>query len=82
MSRLVLRKRSISVLAISLHRELDSVRVVVRHPKHADPAFDATFSVRAFALRVKFELLRIQPRYSVQDGWTRPFPEHEVANLT
>ena len=65
-----------------LHRELDSVRVVVRHPAHADPAFDATFPLCAFARRVRFELLRIQPRYSAQDGWTRPFPEHEVANLT
>jgi hypothetical protein len=64
-----------------LHRESDSVRVIVRHPEHDDPVFDATFPLHAFARRVRFELLRIQPRYSVDDGWTRPFPEHEIANL-
>lgn len=64
-----------------LHRDSDSVRVVVRHPEHVNPAFDATFPLRALARRVRFELLRIQPRYSVHDGWTQPFPEHEVANL-
>src|SRR5687767_932371 len=43
----------------ALHRESDSVHVVVRHPEHVDPAFDATFPLRAFAQRVRFELLRI-----------------------
>jgi hypothetical protein len=65
-----------------LQREADSVRVIVRHPAHDDPAFDATFPLHAFARRVRFELLRIQPRYSLDDGWTQPFPEHEIANLT
>ena len=32
-----------------LHREADSVRVVVRHPAHADPAFDATHPIRQLA---------------------------------
>jgi hypothetical protein len=64
-----------------MHRESDSVRVVVRHPGHDGPAFDDIFPLRAFARRVRFELLRIQPRYSAGDGWTQPFPEHEVDNL-
>jgi len=64
-----------------LRRESDSVRIVVRHPEHVNPAFDASFPLDAFARRVRFELLRIQPRYSAADGWTQPFPEHEVANL-
>lgn len=64
-----------------LHRQSDSVRVRVKHPEHEDLAFDATFPLHAFARRVRFELLRIQPHYSVEDGWTQPFPEHEVANL-
>jgi hypothetical protein len=64
-----------------LQRESDLVRVVLRHPDHVDAAFDASFPLRAFARRVRFELLRIQSRYSVDDGWTQPFPEHEVANL-
>jgi hypothetical protein len=64
-----------------LHRESDSVRVVVRLPGHVDPAFNTTFPLRAFAQRVRFELLRMQSHFSVQDKWTHPFPEHEVANL-
>jgi len=64
-----------------LHRETDSVRVVVRHPGHGDPVFSAKFPLQAFARRVRFELLRIQPRYSADEGWTQPFPEHEVAGL-
>ena len=64
-----------------LHREMDLVRVVVTHPNHAAPPFDATFPLYAFARRVRFELLRIQQLYSADDGWTQPFPEHEVANL-
>lgn len=64
-----------------MHRESDSVRVVVRHPDCDGPAFDGTFPLRAFARRVRFELLRIQPRYAANDGWTQPFPDHEVAIL-
>ena len=64
-----------------LHRESDSVRAIVRHPEHDGPAFDATFPLHAFAQRVRFELLRIQSHYSVQDKWEHPFPEHVVANL-
>jgi hypothetical protein len=64
-----------------LHREMDSVRVVVTQPGDDDPAFAATFPLHAFAQRVRFELLRIRTRYSADDGWTQPFPEQEVANL-
>jgi hypothetical protein len=64
-----------------LYRESDSVRVVIRLPEQDDRAFDARFPILAFARRVRFELLRIQPFYSVDDGWTQPFPEREVANL-
>ena len=65
-----------------LHHESDSVRVVVRHPDHVESAFDDSFLLHAFARRIRFELLRIQPNYSIQDGWAQPFPELEVANLT
>jgi hypothetical protein len=68
-------------MACELHREADAVRVVLKHPDHDGAAFEATFPLRAFARRVRFELRRIQPRYSAGDGWNRPFPEHEVANL-
>jgi hypothetical protein len=64
-----------------LLRESDSVRVVLRHPDHKGVVFEASFPLGAFARRVRFELLRIQPRYSAEDGWTQPFPEDEVANL-
>ncbi len=64
-----------------LSRDSDLVRVVVRLPGHADPVFDAGFPLRAFASRMRFELLRIRSRYSVEDGWRPPFPEREVASL-
>ena len=64
-----------------LHREEDSVRVIIRLPECSEAVFEAMVPLRAFALRVRFELLRIQPRYSAADGWTQPFPTHEVANL-
>ena len=68
------------VARAELHREGDSVRIIVRHPGQDDPAFDATFPLHAFARRLRFELLRIRSRYPADDGWW-PFPEHEVANL-
>ena len=68
-------------MTCELRRESDSVRVVLSHPDYDGAAFEATFPLRAFARRVRSELLRIQPRYSGVDGWTQPFPEHEVANL-
>jgi len=68
-------------MTCSLHREADLVRVVLRHPDLDGAAFEASFPLRAFAQRVRFELLRIRPRYSIEDGWTQPFPELEVANL-
>lgn len=64
-----------------LRREVDAVHVVVRHPAHDGEAFVGSFPLHAFARRVRFELLRIQPRFSVEDGWTQPFPEDEVASL-
>ena len=69
-------------MCCELYRELDLVRVVLRHPNHDGAAFEASFPLRAFALRVRFELLRMRPHYSAEDGWTQPFPEHEVANLS
>ncbi len=68
-------------MTCELLRDSDSVRVVLKHPDHDGAAFEASFPLHAFARRVRFELLRIQPRYSVEDGWTQPFPEHQVANL-
>jgi hypothetical protein len=70
-----------SFATCDLYRESDSLRVVVKHPEHVTPAFEATFPLRAFSRRLRFELLRIESRYSAQDGWTQPFPQHEVANL-
>jgi hypothetical protein len=64
-----------------LHRKEDSVLVGIRLPGCSEAAFEAMVPLRAFARRVRFELLRIQPRYSATDGWTQPFPTHEVANL-
>lgn len=64
-----------------LHREADSVRVVVGHSDHGDPVFSGTYPLHAFARRIRHELLRIQPRYSADDGWTQPFPQREVADL-
>jgi hypothetical protein len=64
-----------------LHRDADSVRVVLRKPGQEVPAFDATFPLREFAEELRGELLRIEPRYSAEDGWTQPFPHREVANL-
>jgi len=69
------------VARCELHREAESVRVIVRHRGHDALAFAATFPLQAFARRVRFELLRIQSHYSIDDGWTQPFPEREVANL-
>jgi hypothetical protein len=68
-------------MTCELHREADAVRVVLRHPDRDGAVFEASFPLQAFARRVRFELLRIQPRYSSEDGWTQPFPEREVANL-
>lgn len=64
-----------------LHRDLESVRIVIRHPDRDAPVFTDSFPLRSFAQRVRFELLGIQARYSAEDGWTRPFPNHEVTNL-
>ena len=68
-------------MTCELHRESDSIRVVLRHPNHDGAAFESKFPLHAFARRVRFELLRIKPQYSAENGWTRPFPKHEVANL-
>src|SRR4051812_112328 len=64
-----------------LHREANTVRVVLMHPGHDGAVFEVPFPLGAFARRVRFELLRIQPLYSVKDGWDHPFPVNEVANL-
>src|SRR5687768_18463812 len=53
-----------------LHRDADSVRVHVNHPEQNAPVFDATFPLVAFARRLRFELLRMESRYSDQSGWT------------
>jgi hypothetical protein len=68
-------------MTCELYRESDSVRIALRHPEHDGTAFEAAFPLRAFARRVRFELLRIKPRYSAEDGWAQPFPEQEVASL-
>jgi hypothetical protein len=57
-----------NIAMCELSRESDSVRVVVSHPEHVAPVFVATFPLRAFSHRLRFELLRIESRYSDQDG--------------
>lgn len=64
-----------------LRRDSDSVSIVIHHPDHDSPVFAGAFPLQAFARRVRFELLRIEPRYSADDGWTQPFPDREVADL-
>jgi len=64
-----------------LSRHSDLVHILIKHPDHGAPAFESTFPLHAFAKRLRFELQRIKPLYSHEDGWTQPFPEHEVANL-
>jgi hypothetical protein len=64
-----------------LNRHSDLVHILLKHPDHGTPAFESTFPLQAFAKRLRFELLRIKPLYSHENGWTQPFPEHEVANL-
>ena len=69
-------------LVCNLRRESDQVRIVLTRSDSSGTVFEATCPLRAFAGRVRSELLRIQSRYSADDGWTQPFPEREVANLT
>ena len=64
-----------------LHREADVLHLILTLPGEKEAAFEAWFSLGAFARKVRFELLRIRPRFSVKGGWMQPFPEHEVANL-
>lgn len=64
-----------------LYRHSDLVRVVLRLANHEEAVFEQTFSLKKFAHRVRFEMLRIKPCYSSEDGWTQPFPEQEVADL-
>jgi hypothetical protein len=68
-------------MTCELHRESDSVRIVIRHPDHIAPIFEDSFPLPAFAHRLRFELLRIESRYQADDGWTHPFPSHEVKLL-
>jgi len=65
-------------MSCQLHREPNEIRIVLKSPPHAVPVFENSFPLLAFARRLRFELLRIEPRYSTDDGWTRPFPRHEV----
>lgn len=65
-----------------LHRESDSVRILIKHPDHIAPVFDASFPLRGFARRLRFELLRIEPCYSADGGWPHPFPRREVEHLS
>lgn len=64
-----------------LHRESDTVHIILTLPDQKEAVFEAWFSLHAFARKVRFELLRIRPRFSVKGGWMQPFPEQEVANL-
>lgn len=64
-----------------LHRNSDSVQIHLELPNQAAPTFEAAFPLAAFAKRLRFELLRIEPRYSDEAGWARPFPHNEIANL-
>lgn len=64
-----------------MQRDSDSVRVTVSLLDLENSVFDATFPLGAFAKRLRFELLRIESRYSDQDGWKQPFPKHEIDKL-
>ena len=64
-----------------LQRHSDLVRIRLTPPDQSAPVFETTFPLMAFAATLKSELLRIEPRYSHEAGWTQPFPHREVANL-
>lgn len=64
-----------------LHRDSNSVNLVLNHTNYVDPVFIGTFPLHSFAKRLRSELLRIEERYSAEDGWTQPFPDYEVNNL-
>ena len=64
-----------------MHCDSGSVRVALRDHHSENLLFDAIFPLHAFAKRLRFELLRIESRYSDQDGWKQPFPKHEIDNL-
>jgi hypothetical protein len=63
-----------------LHRGFDSVVVTVKDPFQVT-VFQGTFPLRAFAQKLRDELLRIEPCYSDGTSWTQPFPHDEVAQL-
>jgi hypothetical protein len=71
-----------SFATCELHRESESVRVVIRGPDIDSKVFESTFPIGAFAQGLRSELLRIRHRYSADDGWTQPFPCAEVDRLT
>jgi hypothetical protein len=64
-----------------LSRHDASVRIQLYHPMHNAPVFEDTFPLTAFAQRLRFELLRIEPLYSNETNWTQPYPYQEVADL-
>ena len=64
-----------------LHRQADQVEIRLCLPDLADPVFNGTFPLRAFANRLKSELLKLKPQYESETGWTQPFPHRELAGL-
>jgi hypothetical protein len=64
-----------------LQRASDLLHIRLTPPDRSAPVFESTFLLMDFAAALKSELLRIEPRYSHEAGWTQPFPHREVANL-
>jgi hypothetical protein len=64
-----------------LHRDGDAVRLEVLLPGRIGPECAVTVPLRSLTRRVRSELRRLGPRYEADDGWNRPFPEREVAQL-
>lgn len=65
----------------SLVRDKHTMHLTLRLPSDPTPVFESSFPLKAFARRLRFELLRIRERYSANDGWTQTFPEYEVSAL-
>lgn len=64
-----------------LVRDIDMMQLTLCLPHHDTPVFESSFPLKAFARRLRLELLRIKDRYTAKDGWSQAFPEREVDAL-
>ena len=62
-------------------REGESIRLRITKAENAVAIFVATLTLRAFAQRLRFELLRIEENFADPNHWAQPFPRGEVSNL-